>query len=262
MLNNNHQKIMPRFQKRNTRRPFRRRRVYRKRALVRKRNTGAIGRTPRVYPFTREIWSDIDLGTGNVSTMGFPDYWLVATPFTDRLNFQPRIHLSELTNYTEFQALFGQYRINAMSVTFYPAHATNYADGNTTVSTGYLKEVNLLMFVKQNQTGVTETSLSNEDWSQISRKRTSIFCAGRKPTTLYSATKSLIPTVQEDGTVSNASTYVSPMRWQSTNDTATQNACFTISLATMDGTDFADYTANQLRFKMRTKVYLDTRFVK
>lgn len=242
-------------------RPFRRN-GNRNRKLIRKRYMGPIGRAPNVMSFTREIWSTLDLSEVADVDMGFPSEWPVARPTTDRVNFQPRINLLEIPSYTEISNLFGQYRISAMSVTFYPAHTTNYADGNVLTAVNYRKGINLLLFVKQNYTGNTETTLTEGAWGEITRKRTSIFCPGDKPTSVYSKTKVLSPTVLVDGTVTNASTAIGNMKWQSTSDTFAQNTCLTCSLATMDGSSLLLYTGGRAKFKIRTRVYFQARFVK
>lgn len=242
---------------RRPRRPFRKRRFVRKRNLVRKRNTGTIGRNPVVSNFSREIWKDLDLAGADVESIGFPDYWLVASvDGGTRLNFQPRINLAEIINYTEFQSLFDQYKINALSVTFYPTYTTS----NDVASPLYAPP-SLLCFAKQNFTGVDELTLTQDNWAEIIRKRTSIFCAGRKPHPVYSKTKVLVPTLHTDGSISNTSTMVRPMRWQSTQDIQAQNTCLTMSLATMDNTPLNQWT-ERLLFKMRVKVYFQCRFVK
>lgn len=236
----------------------RKRRPQKRRALVRKRYSGPMARAPRTYQFSREIWNTINLANTTPTLMGFPTIWNSALLAAgNRVNFQPRITLAELPGYTEFTNLFGQYRIRAMSITFYPAYTTSSA-----TAAALYNPVSLMLFTKQNQTGKPETALTEVQWAEIVRKRTRIFCPSQKPTSFYIGTRQVSSVADIEGALT--SSVISMPRWQSTLEPDAQHITLTCSLATMDNSTLLSWAGapGRMVFKMRTKIFLETRYVK
>jgi hypothetical protein len=260
---------MPMFKRRArpTRKP--RKFVKRKRFIKRAKFAGPVGRFPKVYPFTREEFFTVNLanvakdGEGIITNNGgLPSWWYVGLNTTDNLiNFQPSIYLQQIPNYTEFQGLFGQYRILGMQITFYPAYtsSTNFSSQGTSNSQS---APSVLCWAKQNFSGVTETDLSLNAWAQITRKRTSIFCPGRKPHQLYAKCKTMTPSVIHDGTITTASTSITSPKWQATNDSITEYRNMTYGLHTLDNSLFSTWGDERMKFTIRVKYYLQMRYPK
>ena len=258
---------MPRrFNNRFKKKPnYRRRYQQNRRRLVRTKYLGPLGRRPQTYRFVRENWFNIDIHQTTVSSIGFPSYWHVQTTnTTDLFNFQPKIQFAQLINNSEFQNLFSQYKINAMSLTFYPSYTTNNAhQSQGTPNSG--SGPSLLLWCKQNYTGVTETTLGQDDWAQISRKRTAIFCPARKPHSLYTKLKVMVPTVavgDAGGEITTASTMIRKPGFQSTNDINAEYVGLTCALSTMNDMPLQTYGDGRLKFKIRERIYLECRYVK
>lgn len=244
------------------------RKIYAKKRLTRTRYLGPLGRRPQIYKFTRDSWHNIDMSQSNqteATLMGWPSWWHVqSTNTTDIFNFQPKVQFAQIINNNEFQQLFAQYRINGMSITFYPSHTTN----NATQSQGTANSgsgPSLLLWTKQNYSGVTETTLGEADWAQIQRKRSQIFCPARKPTSLYSKLKIMVPSVasgETGGEITTASTFIRRPGFQSTNDINAEYVGMTMALSTMNDMPLTTYSDGRLKFKLRVRYYLECRYVK
>lgn len=245
------------------------RKTYRKKKVYRKRRNNAkrvprnyISSKPKICSFTREQWFTLNLTNATPALMGIPTYWNAELLGPgNRVNFQPAVALDNITNYSEISNLFGQYRINGLGLTFYPTHTTSSA-----TAAPLYNPPSLIMFSKQNQTGAIETSFTEAVWAEIIRKKTRIFCASEKPTSMFCRTS--IQNVAAEQVIPPAAPtlkiYPRSPRWISTLLPDVQHTCLTVSLATMDNSTLSSWAGAPARmaFKVRMKVYFQARFVK
>lgn len=243
-----------------------------KRALAKRRNTGAIGRSPKVVNWTRERWQTINIADPSFDEMGFMGMFngqLVSDMQDDvynRLNLNLVTALGNIPQYQEFTSLYSHYKINAISVSLFPSYPLPMTMGTQNLGNAAQESPpSLIIFAMQNQDG-DNTLLGHSilDYEQIIRKRTQLFprnASLNKPLTFYSKTK--VASLVFGGSEENPVDYrISRPQWMSVLDTETPNYSLHLSLATATGAALSALTVNKMyTFQMRVRFYFSTRYV-
>lgn len=238
------------YRKRNVRcaRP---RRNIRRRFRRRRRN---IPRTlrPRTYNFTRQFVENIELNPASP-----PSGWsFVGNGMVRSQEFS----LALLPNYTEFTALFAQYRLLAVKQEYY---FTDTGSININTTTGYNNSggKQILMYINPNAIGSANAASLSEDFfmqSQCAKKRLCLHASGR-PVKIYTKLKQLSQIYSNE--VLNTDYVKIRPKFISTNEVNAEHYGLDMRLERVDGEEFSHGGSEYPHVKIITKLYLQTRQV-
>lgn len=221
---------------------YQRKRYNRKRKTYPKKTTAFSMRVPkpRAFPFQRSQEHLLELETPSNGWIQTFDNSLVKT-----FNFT----LAALPNYSEFQNLFSQYKLNMAILKIFPSAS------QVIVSTGAAATQNMIITVWQNSHGIPlNATFTNSALLEITKKKQWMFPLNR-PTSIKMYLKQL--SNMYAGTVNTDYATVKP-RYISTTEATIPHYGMNVHIRKMDGTAFGNISP---RLLIREKIYLTTKQV-